>query len=437
MTQNTYIPRIAEAQLKELLKRHSAISIEGPRNVGKTTTATQQAATVFDLEDEETLAAVKTDPSILVDAPEPILIDEWQLYPRAWLVVRRAVDADRRPGRFILTGSAAPTTPPTHSGAGRILSMRMRPMSLAERWGDAHLPSISLKSLLAGDVGGIRETTEVSVVDYINEMVVGGFPMLRSEAKLIDMSPEEILFAQTEMESYCERIIDTEFPLAGHNLRNPYALRRWMCAYAAATSSTASLETIRDAATNNEGDKPSRTATTPYRDTLAKMWVVDPIESWGTTSSHFTKLTQAAKHHLADPAIAATLLRVNVKSLRSGKMENSPVRVDVGMPGRLFESLMALNLRVYAQASRARVYHFRDQGGEHEIDFMIENDEGRVLAVEVKFTTSPGGEDYWHLRWMKEKLGGGLIDAVMITAGGRAYRRKDGIAVIPAALLGP
>ena len=437
MTQNTYIPRIVEAEIKELLEGHPAISIDGPRNVGKTTTATKMAATVFSFENNETLAAVEADPSIFVNAAEPILIDEWQLFPRSWGIVKGAVDADRRPGRFILTGSAAPKTPPTHSGAGRIVSMRMRPMSLAERWGDERVAVVSLQSLLTGSAGAITGETDVSATDYINEMVTGGFPMLRDGATLVDLSPGKVRLAQRRMEGYCERIIDTEFPVAGYNLRNPSVLRSWMSAYAAATASTASFETIRDAATSNEGDKPSKRIAGPYRDTLAKMWLLDPLEAWWTSSNHFTRLMQSSKHHMADPAIAASLLRASVKGLRTGKLANTPVQVDVGMPGRLFESLMALNLRVYAQAAHAKVYHFRDGGGRHEIDFMLESEEGGVLAVEVKFKQLPSEKDYRHLRWLKEKLGDGLIDAVMITTGSRSYRRKDGIAVLPAALLGP
>ncbi len=437
MTQNVYAPRIIEAELKNLLEGHPAINIQGARGIGKTTTAAQMAGTIFDLEDPATIESVKTNPYQMVNASEPILIDEWQVYPQSWTMVRRAVDADSRPGRFILTGSVGPKTPPTHSGAGRITTIRMRPMSLAERWGNDLPPTVSLKSLLDGDDSPFTADTEVSVDDYLKEIVVGGLPGVRGQSSPSTLTAKKVEIAQRRMESYCQQVVDIEFSQAGHTLRNPAGLYRWLCAYAAATASATSFEKIRRAAVSDEGQMVAQTTTFPYRDTLAKMWATDPVGAWWHTSNALSRLTLRPKHHLADPAMAACLLRADVESLHAGKLPDAPVHVDVGMPGRLFESLMALNLRVYAQAADAEVFHFRSHRGEREIDFMIKKRHGGVLAVEVKFTNVPQEKDFRHLQWIKEQLGDQMVGAVLITAGRYAGRREDGIAVIPAALLGP
>ena len=144
-----YIPRIVDRELDELLARLPAISLEGPRAVGKTETALRRASTVHRLDDPRQLEDLRARPDRVIAGEPPVLVDEWQRLPCSWDFVRRAVDRDpRAAARFLLTGSAAPTEAPTHSGAGRIVIMRMRPLSLAER-GLAE-PTVSLGALLAG-----------------------------------------------------------------------------------------------------------------------------------------------------------------------------------------------------------------------------------------------------------------------------------------------
>lgn len=156
------------------------------------------------------------------------------------------------------------------------------------------------------------------------------------------------------------------------------------------------------------------------------------------TRNHLARLVRAPRHHLADPALAARLLGVNLNALVRG--DASPVLPSVApndgkLLGQLFESMMTLSVRVYAQAAEARVSHLRQHDGEREIDLIVERDDKRVVAIEVKLGATVDDGDVRHLRWLQTQLGDSLLDAVVVTTGPQAYRRTDGIAVVPAALL--
>lgn len=410
-----YQRRIIDDELDELFAGLAAIAIEGPKAVGKTATALQRAKSVYRLDDKAQASLAKAEPGQLIRGASPILIDEWQRVPEIWDTVRRAVDEDSSPNRFLITGSATPASPATHSGAGRILRLRLRPLSLAER--SLETPSISLLQLLSGERPAIEGRTTVQLSQYAQEILASGFPAIR---------PLPPRARRAQLASYIARIIDRDFDEAGQPVRKPESLRRWLAAYAAATSTTASLEAIRDAATTGENNKPARTTVTSYRDTLQRLWILDPVTAWIPSQNYFSRLAHPDKHHLADPALAATLLGIREDALLHSKQL-----------GRLFESLVTQSVRVYAQAAEAEVKHLRTKGGRHEVDLIIERQDGGVIAVEIKLGRDVDDDDLRHLRWLKEKMGGNLLDAVAITTGPSAYRRKDGIAVIPAALLGP
>ncbi len=421
-----YAARIVDRELDELVVSLPAISIEGARGVGKTETALQRASTVHRLDDPDQLAIIAADPRRLVQGRPPILIDEWQRLPESWDLVRRAVDSGSPPGGFLLTGSATPTNLPTHSGAGRIVTVRMRPRSLAERrLGE---PSVSLNRLLVGDHPAIEGETDVSLERYVDEILASGFPGLHG------MSARAV---RQLLDGYISRIIQHDFPAMDRRLRNPPALRRWMASYAAATSSTASFETIRDATTAGHGERPARTTTQPYVDILTDLWIVDPLPAWSSTRNAVSRLVGHPKHHLVDPALAARLLNVGAGALLEGRSVGPPIPRNGTLLGALFESLVTQSVRVYAQDSEATVGHLRTKGGEHEVDLVVERLDQRVVAIEVKLATTVDDRDVRHLHWLRERLGASLLDAVVITTGRAAYRRPDGIAVVPAALLGP
>jgi predicted AAA+ superfamily ATPase len=153
--------------------------------------------------------------------------------------------------------------------------------------------------------------------------------------------------------------------------------------------------------------------------------------------SRLSRVTLPDKHHLVDPALAARLLRVGPGDLLRGTAPKPLTPKDGGLLGALFESLVTLSIRVYAQAAEAAVGHFRAYGGEREVDLIVKGESGRVLAVEVKLTATPSERDGRHLTWLEQEIGEELLDKLIITTGASAYRRPDGIAVVPAALLGP
>jgi predicted AAA+ superfamily ATPase len=428
----SYLPRVVDDELDRLLSEVPAISLEGPKGVGKTATALRRVATTYALDRPASLQLVQADPSRLTRSEQPVLVDEWQRYPPSWDVVRRAVDDGAAPGRFLLTGSAALYRPGTHSGAGRILGVRMRPRTLSERGVDR--PTVSLRSLLdsprteRGAPAVVEGATNIALVDYVRQLESGGFP---------GMPEASISTRRSWLQSYVARIVDRDFPEAGLSPRNPALLHRWLSAYAAATSTTASFEAIRDAASAGTGSKPAKTTTIPYQDTLQRIWISDPVPAWAPTHNHLRRLTFTAKHQLADPALALALVDLTGDDLLDGRGLDAPMPRDGTFLGALFESLVALSLRVYAQAAGARVCHLRTKGGAREVDFVVVAPGRRVIAVEVKVSQTVQDADVRHLHWLREQLGPDLVDALVVTTGPEAYRRRDGIAVVPAALLGP
>jgi uncharacterized protein len=426
MSAQPYGRRVVDGELDDLVPSLAAVAIEGAKDVGKTATAMQRAASVRALDDPVQRRLAAADPARMLEGPAPVLIDEWQYLPESWDLVRRAVDAGAPAGSFLLTGSTRPAERGVHSGAGRIVSVRMRPLALCER--GLQPPSVSVAELLAGGRPPIAGACATRLADYVREIVCSGFPGLRS------LSGRAL---KAQLDGYLLRIVDRDFEELGHRVRDPAALRRWMTAYAAASSSTASFEKIRDAATAGHGEKPAKTTTLPYRSVLEALWVLDPVPAWLPTRNRIARLSSPPKHQLADPALAARLLGVDEQALLEIRPDSPSTARDGRLLGALFESLLTLSLRTYAQASEARVGHLRTAGGAHEVDLILERADGRVVAVEVKLTRDVKDHDGAQLRWLAERIGDDLLDAVILTTGPEAYRRADGIAVVPAVLLGP
>jgi uncharacterized protein len=421
-----YIPRIVDGELDELLDALPAVALEGPKGVGKTATAERRAATIFQLDTPTHRQLAEADPAQLLEADPPVLLDEWQHVPAVWDGVRRAVDRDSTPNRYLLAGSMAPTSAPTHSGAGRIVTLRMRPFALSER--GLASPAVSLRELLSGSRPEISGATDVRLAEYTGEIIRSGFPGIRHlRGRAL----------RAQLDGYLTRVVDRDFMEQGHPVRKPQALRRWMAAYAAASSTTTTLEKIRKAATSGEGEVLSKNTVIAYREVLSRLWIIEPVPGWLPSRSHLARLTQSPKHQLADPALAARLLGISDEALLGGREPGTPVPRDGTFLGQLFESLVTLSIRSYAQSAEAQLRHLRTYDGRQEVDLIVERPDQRIVAVEVKLSSTVTDDDVANLTWLREKLGTDLLDSLVVTTGSHAYRRKDGIAVVPAVLLGP
>lgn len=413
-----YTRRTIDGELDELLPITPAIALDGPKGVGKTATALRRSSAYWLLDDPDQRALLAADPGFAGAPAGTLLIDEWQRLPHIWDSVRRRVDEGAAPGRFLLTGSATPAAgADTHTGAGRILSLRMRPMALYER--GLAKATVSLAGLLRGDAPPVAGATGVIASDYFAAIESGGFP---------GISGQHPRLVRGLLDSYLQRVIDRDLPEQGLSVRRPETLRRWLAAYAAASSTVAKYSQILDATTAGDGAQPAKTTTIAYRDHLSQLWLLDPVPGWSPSRSHLARLQQAPKHQLADPALAARLLNLSAHTLSTA--------AGAAMAGPLFESLATLTVRVAAQRAEARVGHLRTHNGDHEVDLVVEGVDGQVLGIEVKLAAHVSDSDVRHLHWLRERLPGDVVDLMVLTTGARAYRRSDGVAVVPLALLG-
>ncbi len=413
-----YLPRYVDRELAGLLGPGQAVSVEGARNIGKTETASHHSELVLYLDDAATLELLEADASLQLSLAHSVCVDEWQLFPPVWDAVRRAVDR-HSDQQFILTGSAQlPRGVTKHTGAGRIMSLRMRPLALSERGGTT--PKVFIADLFDGNayVGG---HTDIGLVEYAEEICSSGFPRICS-------LPARR--RRAALQGYLENLVDREMPENDIQVRSPTALLAWLTSYAAASSTTASYDSILRRATPGEDSKPAKATTERYREALTRLWILDPVPAWHGSTSHFSRLTKAPKHQLCDPGLAAHLLGITPETL---------IRPTPGSPevfGRLFESLATLTVRSAGRASEADTYHFRTRAGEQEVDLVLERYDGKILVFEVKLAATVSDSDVRHLHVLGERLGDRLADKVVITTGPQAYRRRDGVAVVPLALLG-
>ena len=419
-----YQPRLIDAYLKDMFSELPAIEIYGAKAVGKTSTARQLAKSILELDSIEGKELIQGGAPVLARLPKPLLLDEWQRSPSCWDMVRRLVDEDNSPGQYLLTGSSVPQGVSLHSGAGRITRLKMRPLSLQERVIDT--PAVFMKDLLSKEVDFVSGKTDVSLPDYLQEITRSGFPGIRTHTERA---------ISLELDGYLENIIQKEFPEQGLLVRKPDILRNWLRAYASATASTASYQSILEAATPGDAQKPSKKTTSEYRDVLDSLWITDRVEAWLPTVNTMAALGNAPKHYLVDAALSARLLHVTFNQLLRGTDQKILGPQHGSFAGRLFESLLAQSLKAYAQINEAELRHYRDAKNGREIDFIVEK-EDVVLAIEVKMSAAATDDDAKTINWLKRNHMDQTVIGVIVTSGSTAYTRNDGVHVVPAVLLG-
>ena len=414
-----YVKRVADAAVTSALEALGAVVIEGPKASGKTETARQHAHSEVLLDiDPEAQRAAAIDARLILPGAVPRLIDEWQREPQIWDAVRREVDARRAPGQFILTGSATPTDTTTrHSGAGRMTFVSLRPMTLFEQGFSPG--TISLAQLLDGSVP-TAATSTLDLGDYAERIVTGGWPALIGRS---------VGDAMAFVGGYIDNVIEHDIDVVSGARRNPRLVRRFLQAYAQLTAHPARLSTIVERARGiAEDEAPSRWTAEPYLGALDRLMVADDIEAWNPELRSRTRLMTTPKRHLVDPSLAAAL------------MECDPTRLlgDLNTLGYLFESLAARDVRVYAAAANASVYHYRERAGELEVDLIVERRDGAWMGVEVKMGSNLIDDAATALlRLASTRAIRPPAALAILTATEYAYRRDDGVAVIPLGLLGP
>jgi len=431
MEKEIVYPRLIEDYLKTAMEELPAIAIEGLKGVGKTDLSKKLAKTAFELDRDADFTLLKNSIETIAEMAPPVLIDEWQRLPKTWDYVRRAVDAGLNAGSFLLTGSIANTDTNIHSGAGRIAKYKMYPLSLEERM--IEKTTVSLGALLSGGPcsASIKGKTEIGFPEYITEICKSGLPAIRrfSASRRKDL-----------MKSYISNLLSHEFKQQGVSVRQPLTLLRWLTSYAAATGTDAGYSEILDASTAGEREKLSAKTTIAYREALGNLWLLDELPVWISGEEYFSGLKRSPKHFLADPAIAAYLLGFDEESLMSPELLSDPAMRKMDEKygntyGRFFEALVQLSLRTYAGVNDADISFLKTRRGDHEIDFVVEK--GRnLVAIEVKLSPTVEDKDVKHLLWFRDRIGSRLKDMVLVNAGNMAYRREDGVAVVPAALLG-
>jgi len=411
-----YVKRVVDTELADQLSSFGAVLIEGPRACGKTATAREVAASEVLLDIDETArAAIQIEPSVVLEGETPRLIDEWQIEPAIWNHVRRAVDNRGQPCQFILTGSSQPSDDVTrHTGAGRISRLRMRPMSLWEMGLSSE--EVSLRALLSGE--GVRAgESRLSIPDLTEQLSRGGWP------GYLGRSTESAMKANR---AYLDEIRRVDINRVEGVDRDPDKVGRLLRSLARAVATTTSEATLTSDV-DPGADSLSRHTVSAYIRALARLHIVEDQPAWGPHLRSRSILRRSAKRHFIDPSLAVAALNASPERLLN----------DLSFLGLLFESLVVRDLRVYGQAMGARLYHYQDNTG-LEADAILQTDDGRWLALEVKLGTGAIESAAENLRKLIERVDApDNVGLGVIVSSGYGYMRPDGVSVIPIGALGP
>ncbi len=413
-----YRPRIVDKELETRLASTGAVVIEGPKACGKTETARQLAASEVLLDiDENARQALTIDPKLVLASKTPRLIDECQIEPAIWNHIRRTVDKRSLPGQFILTGSAVPADDITrHTGAGRLTRLQMRPITLLET-GHAN-GALPLGNLLAGKFTGTSDPG-LDTVDIAERVAVGGWPAHHT------LSVKQSL---QSVRDYLEEIARVDISRIDRHRRNPDKVVRVMQSLARNLATPVAIRTLAVDAGGTDGALEDETVHN-YLNALERLMIIEDQPAWAPHLRSRSILRSASKRHFIDPSLAVAALRATPERLLK----------DLNLLGFLFESMVVRDLRVYAQANDARVWHYRDNTG-LEVDAIIKTADGRWAAFEIKL--GAGHVDAGAASLLKfaervdtAKCGAPALLGVIIGSG-YGYMRKDGVTVIPLGSLG-
>ena len=418
-SQLSYIARISDEELKRKLNASGALLIRGMKACGKTQSAKQLAASIISFDqDEQVPLLMETAPQRLLFGEAPRLIDEWQEYPKIWNYVRHEVDQRNKTAQFILTGSSNPEeSVKMHSGAGRFTVLDMRTMSWQEMGHSTG--EISLGKLL----NGINQQTSDTPTDLefiVERIIKGGFPGLlnKSLAQAIEINRAYVdLLAEVDM----SRVSDVK--------RNPEKVRGLLRALARNVATTVDITVLEKDVKLNENTDVSRPTIYDYLEALNRLMIIEDQPAWNTHIRSSASLRKSAKRHFSDVSLAVASLGIGKEALIN----------DLKLTGFLFESLVVHDMRVYAQANDAKVYHYYDSTG-LEVDAIVQKYSGEYCAFEIKLGTGKIEDAANNLlkfaSILEESSSTKLQSLNIITGTGISYTRNDGINVISLSSLG-
>ena len=415
----TYFKRISDSELERKLNSSGAVLIRGAKACGKTESAKQFANSILNIDqDEQVPVLMEMAPQRLLLGKTPRLIDEWQEQPKIWNYIRHEIDNRGLTAQFILTGSANPEeSTKMHSGAGRFTMLDMRTMSWQEL--GFSTGKVSMNNLFEGAKIDIYD--EPADLEFIIEkIIIGGFPTLlkKSVNQAIDLN-----------RAYIDLLAEVDMSRVSNVRRDPVKVRNLLRSLARNTATMVDITTLETDIREKENSDISRPTVYEYLDVLSRLMITEDQPAWNTHIRSSALLRKASKRHFTDVSLAVAALGANKKSLLA----------DLRFTGFLFESLAIHELRIYAQAHDAKVYHYRDSNG-LEIDAIVQKYNGDWCAFEIKLGTGQIEEAAAALKKFVSILDDKKVQAPkslnIITGTGISYTRNDGINVISLASLG-
>ena len=425
LTPDGYRRRLAEDRICRSLRSAGAVSIEGPKNCGKTWCARSLSNSEYSLVDPENnflnLRLAKEDPAAALEGEEPHLIDEWQDVPKIWDAVRFTVDRDGRKGRFILCGSSsADKSTRSHSGAARIVDVKMQTMSLYESGESTGV--ISLKGLFEGDFRTSK--CKSPGLEGLSWLVVrGGWP------GMLDSEEDSVRLLLTD---YIDKMCEEDAQKVDGKKRNVAKLKRLFRSLARNESTMASKKKLVADIMQYDDDSLDNDTVTDYLDVFDKLHLIEDQPAYSPNYRSPVRVGKNSKRHLVDPSLAAAALGLDRKALKT----------DLKTFGFLFEALCERDLKIYAGTFGGEVYHYRDHSN-REIDAVVEMKNEGWGAFEIKLgqdSVDDAAETLLKIRDFMHDDEGAVEPrflCVITGLGGAAYRREDGVYVVPITALGP
>lgn len=422
MGSDEYMPRIADDLLAAKLRQAGAVVIRGPKWCGKTETALKHSKSALFMQDPDQRMSnqmlAESKPSILLRGEKPRLIDEWQEAPQLWDAVRFSVDREREIGLYILTGSATPKEKPRHSGAGRMSFLDMRTMSLYES--RESTGEVSLLALFDApeDIEGVSNG-DVETIAF--QVARGGWP---SAVTMTDQSA-----AMETAHNYLTAVAEEDISNVDGVSRNPDHARLVMRSFARCVGSQMAVSSMSKMV-NAQGSEMSRPTFSAYLGALRNLSIIEDLNAWEPSLRAKARISRTPKRYFADPSLAAAALGASPDTLLK----------DMPTLGMLYEALCIRDLRVYAQKNHGQVFFYRDNAG-LEADAVVALRDGRWGLVEIKLNQSQTDAASDSLRRVANKVDQTIMGVpsflLVVTADGYAYRRSDGVYVVPIGCLKP